>query len=101
MSFMLKIKIHKYATFEFEEAIQWYEFQASGLGERFKKAVIKQFNLVKENPSWYPQESKNIYKTYIPKFPYKILFTFDSKVIIIWAICHLHRMPRYWDSRIK
>ncbi|VAW35104.1 hypothetical protein MNBD_GAMMA01-621 [hydrothermal vent metagenome] len=98
---MLKIKIHEYASFEFEEAIQWYEFQADGLGKRFKQTVIKQFNAVKENPSWYPQESKGIYKAYIPTFPYKVLFTFNAIHITIWAVCHLHRKPRYWESRIR
>ena len=98
---MLKIKIHEYASNEFDEAIQWYELQVVGLGQRFKNSVIKQFNSVRENPSWYPQESKDIYKAYIPKFPYKILYTFNTQEITIWAVCHLHRKPRYWKSRLK
>ncbi len=98
---MLKIRIHEFASNEFDEAIQWYELQAKGLGNRFKKEVVNRIKSAQKNPSWYPQESKNIYKLYIPKFPYKVLFTFNDTHIIIWAVCHLHRKPLYWKSRIN
>ncbi len=98
---MLKIEIHEFASLEFDEAIDWYENQAKGLGERFKNEVVKRIKSARNNPSWYPQESKNLHKLYIPKFPYKVIFTYTSTHLTIWAICHLHRKPRYWKSRIK
>ena len=49
--------------------------------------MIEQINKIKKNPKWYLIEEDNIYKAYIPKFPYKILFSIDkNKNIIIWAI---------------
>ena len=95
----MKIKIHELATKEFDEAIDWYESQSIGLGKRFRKAVIDQINKVKKNPTWFLVEEDDIYKAYIPKFPYKILFTLDKETIIIWAIAHMHRKPWYWQSR--
>ena len=44
-------------------------------------------------------EDEIIYKAYVPKFPYKILFTLDNDNIIIWAIAHMHREPNYWKTR--
>jgi len=97
---MLKIEIHELASQEFNEAIEWYEFQAKGLGIRFKKAVILQIKKLRHNPSWFLKEEDNIYKAYVPKFPYKILFTFDDNKVVIWAISHLHRKPSYWQPRV-
>ncbi|MBL4774628.1 MAG: hypothetical protein JKY87_01025 [Mariprofundus sp.] len=97
---MLKIEIHEFASLEFDEAIEWYEFQTAGLGNRFKKLVVSQIKQLQHNPSWYLKEDDEIYKAYIPKFPYKILFTFDDQKIVIWAIAHLHRKPSYWQSRV-
>lgn len=97
----MQVSIHELAAKEFDEAIEWYELQSKGLGERFKKSVIVQVNNIKMNPKWYLKEKDNIYKAYIPKFPYKILFTIDNENIIIWAIAHMHRKPWYWQSRIK
>ncbi|NOY77540.1 MAG: hypothetical protein GXO76_06685 [Calditrichaeota bacterium] len=39
---MIRVKIHELAAREFEEAIEWYQHQSKGLGNRFKKSVIEQ-----------------------------------------------------------
>lgn len=98
----MQVKIHELATKEFDEAIEWYELQSKGLGKRFKKSVIERIHKIKRNPDWFLIESDKIHKAYIPKFPYKILFTKESnKIIIIWAISHIHRKPWYWQKKIS
>jgi hypothetical protein len=102
-AYTIKIDIHELAAKEFDEAIGWYEIQSEGLGKRFRKSVIdqiKQIKQIKQNPNWFVKETDHIYKAYIPKFPYKILFTSDKGRIIIWAIAHMHREPWYWQSRM-
>jgi len=79
----MKIKIYELAAKEFDEAIEWYEIQQKGLGEKFKTVVMNQLKKIKQNPNWFLIEESNIYKAYIPKFPYKILFTEDNEMIII------------------
>ena len=76
----MKINIHELAAKEFDEAIEWYELQAKGLERRFKKSVIYQLKKIKQNPDWFLMETENIHKAYVPKFPYKILFTSDRTV---------------------
>lgn len=98
----MKIKIHELASKEFDEAVEWYELQSKDLGKRFKKSVIEQINKINSNPNWYLIEKDNIHKAYVPKFPYKILFTIENnEIIVIWAIAHMHRRPWYWQSRIR
>ncbi len=96
----MRINIHELAVKEFNEAIEWYEIQSAGLGKRFKDTVIAQLKKLKKNPNWFLKETGDIYKAYIPKFPYKILFTSEKKEVIIWAIAHMHRKPWYWQPRI-
>ncbi len=98
--YIMKIEIHELAAKEFDEAIEWYDLQLEGLGKRFKKAVNCQLKKIKRYPGWFLIEAENIYKAYIPKFPYKVLYTFDKERIIIWAIAHMHRKPWYWQSRV-
>ena len=97
----MKVHIHKMAAREFDEAILWYEAQSEGLGDRFKKTAIGQIEKIKRNPSWFLREAEDIFKVYIPKFPYKILYTIDEERIVIWAFAHLHRRPWYWQSRLS
>jgi hypothetical protein len=47
------------------------------------------------------KEFDDPFKAYIPKLPYKVLFTVEKYEIIIWAIAHMHRKPWYWQSRIS
>lgn len=89
----MKIKIHELANKEFIDAIDWYENQSAGLGKRFKESVINQIKKIKKNPEWFLKESADIYKAYIPKFPYKILFSADNDMIVILAVAHMHRKP--------
>lgn len=86
---------------EFDEAIEWYELQMKGLGKRFRKSVLDQIKKMKRNPKWFPIEDDDIYKAYIPKFPYKIIFTVEDETIVIWAVAHMHRKPWYWQSRLS
>ena len=95
----MKIEIHELASCEFDDAIDWYELQSEGLGIRFKKSIVDQITKISKNPSWFPKETDSIYKAYIPKFPYKVLFSIEEDKIIIWAIAHMHRKPWYWQSR--
>ena len=44
----MKIKIHELAVQEFDEAIEWYELQSTGLGKRFEKSVVEQIKKVKK-----------------------------------------------------
>ncbi|NTU50395.1 MAG: type II toxin-antitoxin system RelE/ParE family toxin [Desulfobulbaceae bacterium] len=97
----MNVEIHELASKEFDDAIEWYEMQSKGLGIRFKRIVINQIRKIRQNPGWFLVETDAIYKAYIPKFPYKVLYTFDNERIIIWAIAHMHRKPWYWQLRVR
>lgn len=59
----MKVKIHEIATKEFDEAVEWYENQSKGLGQRFKKAVLEQVRKIKKNPEWFLIEVDNFIKS--------------------------------------
>ncbi len=79
----MKIEIHELVAEEFDEAIEWYEIQSTGLGKRFKDTVIAQLLKIQKNPEWFLKEAENIFKAYAPKFPYKILLTSDENKIVV------------------
>jgi len=97
----MKVYIHEMAAKEFREAIQWYDLQSEGLGSRFEKTTLSVIERIKAAPSWFLKETRDVYKTYVTKFPYKILYTVEEGGIVMWAIAHLHRKPWYWQSRMN
>ena len=74
----MQVKIHELAVKEIDEAIEWYELQQKNLGQRFKTVLINQIKKIKLNSKWFLIEEANIHKAYIPKFPYKILYTVEG-----------------------
>ncbi|MFH1442304.1 MAG: type II toxin-antitoxin system RelE/ParE family toxin [Candidatus Omnitrophota bacterium] len=97
----MKIKILKIAWQEFIEAKEFYEIEQSGLGARFEKEIKYSFLRIKQFPSAWPVELKEIHRYIVHKFPYKILYSIQKDIIIILAFAHLHRKPNYWANKIK
>ena len=97
----MKVGIHDLAAKELFDAVNWYNQLQNGLGKRFQEKVVLQVGKIRKNPEWFPRESKEIFKVYIPKLPYKIFYSVEDNSIIIWAIAHLHRKPWYWQLRIS
>jgi hypothetical protein len=101
MRYAVKLRIHELAAKELLDAVKWYNQLQDGLGARFQAMVVLQVGKIRKTPEWFPRESQEIFKVYVPKFPYKILYSVEGDSIVIWAIAHMHRKPWYWQSRIK
>jgi hypothetical protein len=97
----MKIEILKIAQQEFLEAKEFYEIEQAGLGVRFEKEIKHSLLRIKQYPSAWPLESKEIRRYFVHKFPYKILYSIQKDTIVILAFAHLHRKPNYWVGRTK
>lgn len=96
----MKIEIVKIAHQEFLEAKDFYEIEQPGLGLRFEKEIKHSLLRIKQYPSAWPPESKEIRRYFVHKFPYKILYSVQKDTIVILAFAHLHRKPYYWADRL-
>jgi hypothetical protein len=97
----MKVKVTKAALAEFREAKEFYEIEQSGLGNRFAKDIREATHRITLFPEAWPLEKSEIRKCILHKFPYKILYSIQKGEIIILAFAHMHRMPSYWEERIK
>ena len=85
---------------ELEEAIAYYEQQREGLGEQFAEEVSKAIERILNHPQAWSQLSANIRRCRTKRFPYGIVYGVRGEDIIIVAVMHLHRKPRYWEDRL-
>ena len=86
---------------EFREAARYYENEAAGLGLTFIAEVHRVISLVLSNPRSSVRVRKTIRSKVLFHFPYKLLYSIESEMILIVAVAHQKRRPTYWRNRLK
>jgi len=97
----LKVSFYKVAEREFDDAVEYYEDQLPGLGQRYRQAVKEALGRIKLFPEAYSPLSKRTRRCLVSKFPYAIIYRLSGDVITVVAIAHLHQKPEYWMSRVR
>ena len=89
------------ASDEFSEAVRWYEARRSGLGSEFFDAVAATLSLIDTNPEFGMTISADgqTRRALVAKFPYQVVYRLRPTEMVIVAIAHLKRRPRYWKNR--
>ena len=87
------------ARAELDDAFNWYEKQAVGLGFEFLDAFDQALRLVVSFPESQPFVGKNIRRCLCNRFPYAVYYGIDDEKIIVIAVAHLRRRPDYWLGR--
>ena len=99
----MKVGFLKPAQAEYQDALEYYENEQESLGVRFGQEVSRAISRIIEFPTVYQFFSANTRRCLIAKFPYGIVYHYDSNSedILVVAIAHLHRRPDYWTSRVS
>lgn len=86
---------------EIEDAVTWYDQQADGLGTEF----LDELDRVIRRAVAYPLSAREIEpglrRGLLARFPYGVIYGLEGDIIIVVAVAHLHREPRYWVDRVK
>jgi len=83
------------ADSEIHEAYHWYENKLNGLGDKFLNALDICFNSIDRNPTSFKIIYKKQRQAIVKTFPFVILYEFDERKIIIYAIFNTNKDPAY------
>jgi hypothetical protein len=87
------------AKSELLDAIEYYETQLIGLGQRFWGEVDQHINWIAEN-SEVPQLRAGGYRRVNFRiFPYYVAYIIRDPVVWILSIAHGHSLPEHWIER--
>ena len=96
----MKIIFLEIAQIELDEAIEYYNYEVSGLGDMFLAEVVNALNRISEFPeAWHPC-SKRTRRCQTRRFPYGLIYQIRGQEILVVAVANLHRKPDYWKDRI-
>jgi len=95
----MSFSFHPEAEEEFNEAIEYYEGIASGLGYDFALEVHSAIKRSVGFPKAWPVLEGDIRRSLVRRFSYGVLYSEEQNGIYIVAVMNLHREPAYWKSR--
>jgi toxin ParE1/3/4 len=80
------------------ESFEWYEKEKLGLGTEFLDEVDSYFDKICVYPEHY-QELNFQRVAVLKRFPFKIVYEVKGSKIIVYAVYHSKRNPRFLEER--
>ncbi|HBU06021.1 MAG TPA: plasmid stabilization protein [Nitrospiraceae bacterium] len=96
----MKVRFLKPAQHEVDDAVAWYDSQSRGLGIQFLDDIDRAIRRIAAYPFSSVEIEQDLRRCLLSRFPYGIIYGTDSETIIVVAVAHLHREPRYWIDRM-
>ena len=96
----MKVRFLAVARQELDDAVAWYDDQAAGLGRDFLYELDRAVRRAAAFPRSCPEIHPGLRRCLLARFPYGLIFGEEKRTIVILAVAHLHREPRYWGHRL-
>jgi plasmid stabilization system protein ParE len=96
----VKVAFLALAEKELDDAVAWYDRQAAGLGRELLDELDRALRSALAFPLSYPEIEPGLRRCRLGRFPYGVIYGLDGDTLVVVAVAHLHRQPRYWIDRI-
>jgi len=97
MNYLLTVR--KEAELDINSTFEYYENQRVGLGYDFLLCIEECMSKIKRNPMHYKVIYKELRRTAVQRFPYRILYLVQNSSVIVTAVFHARKDPQAWESR--
>lgn len=97
----MKVRFLKLARLEVDDAVAWFDSQSQDLGTRFLDDLDRTIRRIVAFPLLCTEIEPELRRCLLTRFPYGIIYGIDSDTIVVIAVAHLHRKPRYWIDRLS
>ncbi len=98
---MTPFRYHQAAEDELLNEIGYLELRVPGLGRRFYAEVRRAESLIAQLPESAQEVLPGIRKHSLRKFRFSLIYSIEKDGLLILAIAHHSRRPRYWVRRIS
>ena len=75
--------------------------QADGLGNEFLDELDRAIRRAVAYPQSCTEIESGLRRCIMARFPYGLIYGLEKDKIIVVAVAHLHRNPRYWADRLE
>jgi len=86
---------------EIDEAVAWFDEQVEGKGTDFLDELDRVIRRVKAYPFASTQIEPDIRRCLFARFSYSLIYGIEEQTIVVIAVAHYRRRPRYWVERVE
>ena len=90
---IMEIRFLDIAQRELDEAVEYYNEELPGLGDRFLLEVLNTLERIRQYPTAWQPFTQNTRRCQTRRFPYGVVYQILAAEILIIAVAHLHRAP--------
>lgn len=89
----MKVRFRQDAEYELNEALEWYEACAAGLGAQFLRALDDCLEGIMRFPRAYPIVHGQARRALLRQFPFSLVFHIEADGILIVSCRHFRQRP--------
>ena len=93
------LRFHPQAEREYLTALAWYRERSLIAAINFESAFDQAVARIRKAPLRWPVYSADFRKYTLRQFPFSIVYQDFSSEIVVFAVAHGRRKPRYWRDR--
>ena len=97
----INLIVKEAAELDIIEIVDWYDFKKQGLGDRFYKELLTEFDKIILRPTSYSYYKKDFIREILKYFPCLIILKATEKEIIIYSIFYGGRNPALINKKIN
>lgn len=97
----MNVKFLTLAQKEIDEAVVWFAEQGDGKGHDFLDELDRVVRLVKSYPLASTEIEPDIRRCLFARYPYSLIYGLEEQMIVVIAVAHSRRAPRYWIDRVQ
>ena len=88
------------ARLEFDDAVRSYASRDRAVSLAFIAEVDYAIERILQNPRQFPATHAGCRKCLLKRYPYAAIFYQSDESLVVVAIAHLKRRPKYWSERL-
>src|SRR5262249_61070817 len=87
------------AVHDADEATAWYAERTIRAAVRFLDELDRLIDLISVSPNRFPIFDADLRRALFRRFPFYIVFRADDVDLVVFAVAHGKRSPRFWRNR--